>query len=573
MGEQSGKTYAIHPAIGIARMGNADLDVSDTDTYFLSPEAPGEVANEGKPYKQGGKIKKQAQRFRIYEFENGQATREINLSSSDVRNIRWSVQLANRKAALDTSDAARGTLAQPTYHPPDFWPAVSRNPSDKIAPEHRSYLCIRPDKTSIGPGASLTTLSGKISFEPDGATADVPLGQICTEEGSGRLLVFASNGNSEGILDGKFSRHATFGNTEKKEIFTNSDRWFDQIADGRVEAEIEFKDGSSVSLTDPAASAWVICAVPAYAPGINYFTDLYDVAVSVKRKSDADGPVSFKRDIFPILHSVSLLEWVSAKGALGHGTGKAGNYLTPEHLRLVSSNETDPSSDAFKARDAVFKRVRNPASIPARPCRNLTKEDVGMRQMPQLPDDVINQTLQGHDWALPSVTSLQYERLQKWRDGHFDADGLPDVIPLERLSVADQPDALDRGALQGSAGTPFYPGIESWNVMQLSDMYAAPLRLKLDVQPGDLTMGNAIPWQADFYDCSASWWPIQRPTEVWRDGKPGQSWTPDDWVKNDDQYNTFRQMVLQWWRLGFIVSTDDGRTYQETERNIAGDAS
>ena len=563
------KTYAIHPAIGIARMGNAPFTVGDESSYFLSPEAPHEVANEGKAYKIDGKIKKQAQRFRIYEFEDGKATREVTLTEDDVQTITWRVTLANRKAALDTSEKGAGTIAQPTYRPPDFWPAVTRNAAGGIDPNDKGHMCIRPATQSVAPGDGLLTMAGEVAFEQQTAVNTlVVLGQAASEPSTGRLLLFAGDGLSQGVLKGTFSQHAKFGNAENAEVFTNSDNWYDQSADGRVEATITFSDGTTVELSDPEQAAWAICAVPAYAPGIGYYTDLYDVAVDAKRKADADGPVSFKRDIFPILQSVSLLQWVSAKGALGHGSGKLGNYLTKERLRLVSNNNPDSQSDPYIARNAVFARLRNPNNLPKRPFRDLTKTIVGMKQMPQVPDDVINQALAGHDWALPSVTPLQYERLRRWRDGDFEADGLPEYTPLESLPVSDQPDALDRGALKGSSGTPFYPGIESWNVMQLSEMYAAPLRLKSDVMPGDLTMGNAIPWQADFYDCTESWWPVQRPTEVWRDGKPGQSWTPAAWAESKVENFVFEQMVLQWWRLGFIVSNDGGLTFEETERNV-----
>ena len=63
--------YRIHPAIGIARVGDS------TDEYFVGPEAPGFPPSLNRPdaphdpnagYKDDrGRIKRQGARFRIYE--------------------------------------------------------------------------------------------------------------------------------------------------------------------------------------------------------------------------------------------------------------------------------------------------------------------------------------------------------------------------------------------------------------------------------------------------------------------------------------------------------------------------
>src|SRR6266516_2732202 len=82
-------SYAIHPAIGIARVGNSQND------YFLAPQVPGEVPEP--PYKDSaGAVKRQAAKFRIYGLnDQGQAVKEITADDAD---IEWRVHLANRKA-------------------------------------------------------------------------------------------------------------------------------------------------------------------------------------------------------------------------------------------------------------------------------------------------------------------------------------------------------------------------------------------------------------------------------------------------------------------------------------------
>jgi hypothetical protein len=52
----------IHPAIGIARLGNSP------DAFFIGPERPG-VVHSG-PFKdEKGRIKRQAARFRLFGYD------------------------------------------------------------------------------------------------------------------------------------------------------------------------------------------------------------------------------------------------------------------------------------------------------------------------------------------------------------------------------------------------------------------------------------------------------------------------------------------------------------------------
>ena len=95
--------YRIHPAIGIARVGNSERG------YFLAPEVPDTVPILNDPefssppnnrFKTAsGTIKRQGARFRVYEYQkqgNGYVpTREITHSLAE---IEWKVILGNRKA-------------------------------------------------------------------------------------------------------------------------------------------------------------------------------------------------------------------------------------------------------------------------------------------------------------------------------------------------------------------------------------------------------------------------------------------------------------------------------------------
>jgi CubicO group peptidase (beta-lactamase class C family) len=87
--------------------------------------------------------------------------------------------------------------------------------------------------------------------------------------------------------------------------------------------------------------------------------------------------------------------------------------------------------------------------------------------------------------------------------------------------------------------------------------------------PGQLTAGNAVPWQADFLACSVDaqpqlgWWPAQRPYQVFTkpDGTTTQFWHRG--------VTGFSGMVDEWHRLGVVVETrrpDGTRAFVESER-------
>lgn len=544
MPSPSARTYAIHPAIGVARLGNLEVDPENAATYYLGPEAPYEVANDGGRYKAGGRMKKQAQRFRIYEFENGRATREITLAAEDVRALEWTVHLANRKAALDpdAKDCAVSTTGVPRS-PDAYRPASTRNRT--IKGDARRNLAIDPGAQTVDQPGAVQDCTGRFGL-PDGKggmqfTA-VTLGKLRMEPATGRLLVFAGDGTSQGFHDGVV--------TSAPGDWANSDGWHDDTADGRVTARISFADGSVVSLDQPEQAAWVLCTAPKYTPGMGYFTTLHDLAIDAGPGAKPERP-SFMRDIYPILRSVSRLRWVNQRGAEGHRPGRA-DYLVPGAMQQLADPDRDANSDAARRRSAIFNRLRSPHG-----------SERERYLMPRLPESVVEDTDEPYDIA--AVTPLQYAMLKKWCDGDFvnDYEQADAYVPLERMAVAEQPCALDRGALEGTAGTPLYPGIESWQIMRDSRIYAAPLRFVARTRPGDLTIGNALPWQADFLDCDDTWWPVQRPNDVVRDGAAGR-WIPDGWGEGEEN-PSYEEMVRQWWRLGMVVSRDGGASFAEED--------
>ena len=116
--------YRIHPAIGIARVGNADR--SKPDFFFLGPEVPGIPANydaatkEYGSFKLDGRVRPQAVRFRIFEIEvdddgTERVAGEVSLGQNGVTAVDWTVHVANKKASFVNFDGHNGAYDTPYF--------------------------------------------------------------------------------------------------------------------------------------------------------------------------------------------------------------------------------------------------------------------------------------------------------------------------------------------------------------------------------------------------------------------------------------------------------------------------
>src|SRR5262245_3402675 len=103
-----GTVYKIHPAIGIARVGD------HPSAFFIGPERPrspgveigrDQIETPLTSYKEGGKVKRQAARFRVFRFHQDDTggLQLVGEVTADEAKIDWKVNLVNRKAALDHS--------------------------------------------------------------------------------------------------------------------------------------------------------------------------------------------------------------------------------------------------------------------------------------------------------------------------------------------------------------------------------------------------------------------------------------------------------------------------------------
>src|SRR4051812_20150436 len=89
-------TYKIHPAIGIARMGNSPES-------FPGPTIPGVLARPTKYRDAQQRLKRQAASFWVYAYDDANpaaAPTRIKVGPGQaVVGIEWTVHLANKKAA------------------------------------------------------------------------------------------------------------------------------------------------------------------------------------------------------------------------------------------------------------------------------------------------------------------------------------------------------------------------------------------------------------------------------------------------------------------------------------------
>lgn len=137
---------AIHPSIGIARVGNSE----EEDGFFVGPEVVDPPPAPPRFYRDSaGALKRQAARFRIYGLNaQGQVVQELTPANAE---IVWQVHLANKKAAwyqfqiaLDIREADSAPIS------------YLRN----VATADRDKLAIDPGSRSI----SGVNASGKPSF-------------------------------------------------------------------------------------------------------------------------------------------------------------------------------------------------------------------------------------------------------------------------------------------------------------------------------------------------------------------------------------------------------------------------
>lgn len=538
----------IHPAIGIARVGNSP------DQFFVGPEMPGVCDVPAGGYKDAGepgkgvppRIKRQAARFRIYGYDrDGNPVRELTASEAT---IAWTVHLANKKAEWFEFKGSDGEHGKPTAPP--------RNKKIKD-PKDRKKLIIDPGaRTITGPGQSALFTGGQFMGIP------VPLGEIRTEK-DGRLLVIGGFGKS-GFSD----------NAPPITDYANNDGWYDDVSDGPVTAQVTLKGGRQLT----APPSWVIVGPPDFSPPTRHFITFHDIAVEAAINRGFMQPpssLSFTRDIYPIFARTLDLQWVQEVALTFHGPAARGGNFSATLTRLTNNG---PEQLDFRRR--IFGKLRNPNATGA-----AAVEQANGGFMPLLSGDE-GATTDEEPGTWHSLTKTRYEMMRRWAEGEFKADWKGEPKPARKIT----PEGLDRAALENCSGGPFFPGIEAGWLLRNPSVYSEPFRFDhKQLEAGDVTKRSALPWQADFFECKEHWWPAQRPDEVltlanynrlkeldqklakldpksaafkklkaqmddlWHQRAPWARGLPEEEPEGD------RAMVNDWHRLGILVSqTKDG---------------
>jgi len=555
------ETVKIHPAIGIARVGNSP------DQFFVGPEMPGVCDVPPGGYKDAGepakgippRIKRQAVRFRIFGYDrDGKVVGELTASEAT---ITWTVHLANKKAESFEFKGSDGEHGKPKAPP--------RNKKIK----DRKKLIIDPGPRTIS-GAGKSALFTGGSF----MGIQVPLGEIRTEK-DGRLLVI-----------GGFGKSGTSDKALPIKDYANNDGWYDDVSDGPVTAQVTLKDGRQMKATP----SWVIVGPPDFSPPTRHFVTLHDIAIEAAISRGFMKPQarpSFTQDIYPILARAMDLQWVQERALEGHGPEERGDFS--KKLAKLASNGPEHK----ESRQRIFRRLRNPNATGAAAVQQATEFF-----MPLLSGDEGDKADEKPGTWL-SITKTRYEMMRRWAEGEFEADWKGEPVPIRKVT----PDGLDRAALENCSGGPFYPGLEAGWIMRNVSVYSEPFRFDHpQLAAGDVTKRMALPWQADFFECQNDWWPAQRPDEVLtlanftrikdldqqlakldpksaafqnlraqRDGLWRQR---VKWARGLPEEVGKREMVDKWHRLGFLVNqTKDGAPLLlngqsqvvETERDAA----
>lgn len=656
-------TFDIHPRIGVARLGNSlnEFYLSPTETGGLpvACDAFGNETPDAGPvtvFKDStGAIKRQAAKFRVFRTDEDGTTEQVTLDDTQIEKIEWVAHIANKKPIWYTFSELQGDLefgADNSYdknHIPLNNPGVTKDAD-------RQRLIIDPGPRSID-----TPESG-VLFSRYNIPDDYVHGAFPDPSNGGQQI------DTLGEL--KMDRHGNlialggFGCvTGSAEIssFRGASGYWDDIADGYVFARITLTDKT----VHETSSAWLVVGSPKYAPEIVNITTLADTMEDVAiRKNGArpdifpggetcndwprdprndytplqgfnpDYVVNFERDVQPIIDRMGLYKYVA-------------NVPTMDDFANPKFDLRDASDANAKHRKTYFDLFRMPllpkdydafyATMSKGPSQLYALKDNNPDELSGLPMMPLNSgdnsvTNSGPIYKFETLSPTQYFYLYQWSRGRFTNDA------PEPMSLVDQ---IDRVDASNCVGAPFSPGIEvTWSVRSPM-LYDSPLHLKLahagdgygvmtkqyqqdglsldrneceggGCEPGDLTKRMAIPWMADFHECTVQtpnlsnihvnqladgsgievppafyvyWWPPQSPFNVTTGTGLPQDQVLDAFVSDIDGQtivpqgqnvefqrgiDSAQKMIDSWFMLGFLLNrgTEEIPYIVETERNF-----
>jgi len=554
----------IHPAIGIARVGNSE------DAYFIGPELPYPTPQQLGFYKDSqGKLKRQAALFRLYAYDaNGRVLGEVTATDGE---IAWTVHVANKKAAWYDFDVAL-----------DIPEATANGQQSQIrnaafTGSDRTKLVIDPGPRSIAgrDAAAVPFDSGEF------VGTKVYLGELRTDE-AGRLLFLGGHGVS-----------ASFQAETMPVTFANNDGWHDDTSDGPVRATVTI--GDTAYDADPA---WVVTAPPNYGPDLVTPQTLYDVLYDtfaggfLPSATAKSWTPSFRNDILPLLQQMVDAQWVNAGFLNAFGWDAPNDFTRADLIDRLAKPKPAHGDDPYRElRVQLFNQLR----VPPAPTALTGQNPIAW---PPLYGDAF-----GNYYNSPrvyfNVTPTKYTLFQRWSEGDFvDDRHQPDgrVTRFDEVPLQAQPSTLDMAALHWCMGGPFHPGCEmTWPMRQLT-MYREAFRLRerpatlpepdygpwitpavINLSdgplfwngPGDITRWMAVPWQTDTASCRAGYgWPGNPlPNEIfipsfWPSRVPNDVLTEEDFaIVVDAQVPLDQRMHAFYRRVRWLRSFDYNGPY------------
>ena len=575
--------YRVHPAVGIARMGNSDT------TYFLTSEipwvplSPDQEVIPGKANKRqgGGKIRdtdgkmcKQGARFRVFCYEfadvgaksNEQPPIKVWECVPNDYEIEWTVKVANLKASLDQT--------------------LPIGPREKNEPNAVTLKT----KTAADIDA-LKPFTGK------------PAGRLnlgsCFLGSNGRLVVLGSDGAHQRLPNARGANEVA-PETPRSLFWAG---WEDDEADGPVTAKVKPKASSlrsdkAMPQTD-AVGAWVVVSMPDYGADTRPTTSLHDIGVN-HAYSRAKAGKGYKIDL---KHLVTYYQQIAPL--------QFARYGVPYTIQYHRANRMPFIIPLYTAKNGLKSFMRN-----AKKTDKIKPESIWEAYTPGVwngdpePAPVYHATADPLDVKWPddmpyleytSVTEIQQDALTAWAAGTLPAGS----EKVERSTAAMyRPYHLDRAHMETMSGGSFFPGIEvsrqahwpgTWlgrrgccnnhyDVRVTNEVDAAGKRTGA-ATAGYMTKELANPWQADFVLCDGTYWPHSRPIQVMPSAAAPATFK--DWMRIGPAISgaaaggtlrsyrtvtgntTSKGLVDNWHHLGFVRWDSATNHLAETERNAA----
>ncbi|OSQ47420.1 CTQ-dependent lysine 6-oxidase LodA [Thalassospira alkalitolerans] len=621
-----------------------------------------------------GRIKRQATKFQIVATD-GASPKPINLDSDDIASIEWTVHIANKKPIWYTFAELQGDLEFGPENSYENQHIPVNNP-DTLDSTDRQNLIIDPGPRSISGKEQSIQFSRynipddypKGSFPPvdaGGEQIDV-LGELKTDS-DGNLIALGGFGKVTGggsitsfrgapgywddVSDGFVCAEITLKDGTKISpepawLVVGSPKYVPEVvniitlADTMYDTAVRNLDAQP-SLFDPAKHT--AKNSKKYFADIGSYCPLYGF--------NPEYEINFEAHIQPILDAFARYKWVA-------------NIPTMDEFAHPSFDMRDKSKENEARRLAYFKYFRVPL-LPKDYDACYSQMEHGPAQLerngqPMMPlnsgDNSV--TNSGPIYKFLTLTPTQYFFLYQWAKGHFKSTSkhprksgsachqyyhhhhhAPDQPLVSPLALADSSNCV---------GGPFSPGIEvTWSVRS-PNIYDKPFHImlayshlsqakmqghyrkqglsiqtrnetalddngrKIGCEPGDLTKRMAIPWMADFQECTVQtpnisninvnqfadgsgievpptyyvyWWPPQSPFNITTGAIAPQDQVLDAYVSQVDgqpvvpagQNVEFQRgilspadMISNWFMLGFVVNQGSEETpyIVETERNF-----